>query len=95
MQKRRWADLSAFQRTCVIIGAMIQFSLLVAGLWDLAHRTRDEVRGDRRLWAGFMFVNWIGPIAYFTYGRKNPIWNWGSCGEEEEDVEEIGQVALD
>ena len=65
MQKKRWGDLSPIQKVCIIIGATIQFGLLAAGLWDLAHRTPDEVRGDRRFWAGFMFVNWIGPIAYF------------------------------
>lgn len=70
MQRKRWSDMSAVQKTAIIIGATIQFGLLAAGLWDLAHRSADEVRGDRRFWTGFMFVNWIGPIAYFAYGRK-------------------------
>jgi hypothetical protein len=95
MQRRRWADLSGPQRAYVVIAAMIQLSLLIIGLWDLAHREKDEVRGGRRFWAGFMFVNWIGPIAYFTYGRKKPIWNWGTCGEEQVAVEETGQVDFD
>jgi hypothetical protein len=93
MQKKRWADLSAVQRTGVIVGATIQFGLLVAGLWDVAHRQDDEVRGDRRFWRGFMFVNWIGPIAYFAYGRKQPIWRSCGCGAEDQvSIEETGQV---
>jgi hypothetical protein len=90
MQKRRWADMSAAQRIGIIIGATIQFGLLAAGLWDLAHRSADEVRGDRRFWAGFMFVNWIGPIAYFAYGRKQCIMRscWRSA-EEPAAAEEI------
>jgi hypothetical protein len=71
MQKKRWADFSAAQKTGIIILGTLQISLLAAGLWDLAHRKAEEVRGDRRFWAGFMFVNWIGPIAYFACGRKD------------------------
>ena len=93
MQGKRWADFSPIQKICVIIGATIQFGLLIAGLWDLAHRTADEVRGDRRFWAGFMFVNWIGPLAYFAYGRKScPLRLW-RCGTEEPIViEETGEL---
>jgi hypothetical protein len=93
MQRKRWADLSAMQRTGVIIGALIQFGLLAGGLWDLAHRSPDEVRGDRRFWAGFMFVNWIGPIAYFAYGRKKPLWGLGACTEEQLPGEETDRLA--
>jgi hypothetical protein len=71
MQKKRWADLPLCKRIGIIIGGAVQFGLLAAGLWDLAHRKADEVRGDRRFWAGFMFFNWIGPLAYFAYGRKD------------------------
>ncbi len=93
MQRKRWADLSVIQKIGVIIGATIQFGLLVGGLWDLAHRAPDEVRGDRRFWAGFMFVNWIGPIAYFTYGRKKPLWSASACGDEDVTLEETGPIA--
>ena len=37
MHKKSWGDLSPIQKVCIIIGATIQFGLLVAGLWDLAH----------------------------------------------------------
>jgi hypothetical protein len=97
MQKKRWADLSAMQRIGILIGATIQFGLLAGGLWDLAHRKPDEVRGDRRFWAGFMFVNWIGPVSYFAYGRKKPIWECCAecCGRKSDEtpvIEETGEV---
>ncbi len=91
MQRKRWGDLSAIQRIGVVIGATIQFGLLAAGLWDLAHRQPEEVRGDRRFWAGFMFVNWIGPISYFVYGRKKSILT--ACRTENEDAAAIGEMA--
>lgn len=70
MKKRRWADMSGAEKTTVIVLGMVQVGLLGAALWDLAHRRPDEVRGSRRLWAGLVFINWIGPLAYFTIGRK-------------------------
>jgi hypothetical protein len=79
MPKKRWADLSLPQQIGVIVGGTIQIGLLAAGLWDLAHRSADEVRGDRRMWAGLMFINWLGPLAYFAYGRKNSPLRFCGC----------------
>ena len=70
MMKRRWAELSGTEKAGIIALSTVQIGLLGAALWDLAHRSADEVRGDRRMWAGIVFVNWIGPLAYFTMGRK-------------------------
>jgi hypothetical protein len=70
MAKRRWADLSAGQKVTVAFLAAAQVALLAAALWDLAHRSADEIRGDKRMWAALVFINWVGPIAYFTIGRK-------------------------
>lgn len=75
MIKRRWADLSSSQKVALVAVAALQVGLLVAALWDLAHRSADEVRGDRRMWAGLVFINWIGPLAYFTIGRKGGLRN--------------------
>lgn len=89
MQKKSWADLSMLQKIGIIIGGTLQVGLLVVGLWDLAHRPAAEIRGDRRFWAGFMFVNWIGPLAYFAYGRKESPLRMCCCrGEEPAIVEE-------
>jgi hypothetical protein len=93
MKKKRWADLSAAQQLGIIIVGTIQVSLLAAGLWDLAHRTPAEVRGDRRLWAGVMFINWIGPIAYFAYGRKDsPLRLRGCKAEEPAIIQEAAEL---
>jgi hypothetical protein len=73
MNKKRWADLSTGQKMAVIVLGTIQMGLLVAALLDLAHRTPEEVRGDRRMWAGIVFINWFGPLAYFTIGRKESL----------------------
>jgi hypothetical protein len=70
MKNRRWGELNGCQRAGVVVMAAFQLGLLAAALWDLAHRKPEEVRGDRRMWAGIVFINWIGPIAYFCVGRR-------------------------
>ena len=68
--KRRWRDLPPGKRAAIIAAGIVQNSLLVAALVDIRRRPAKKVRGDKRVWAAASFVSWIGPIAWFTYGRK-------------------------
>jgi hypothetical protein len=70
MQRKRWSDLSTQQRVMIIIGGVIQVALLGATLLDLRRRPAEQIRGPKKLWAGLAFVNYIGPISYFLFGRK-------------------------
>jgi hypothetical protein len=70
LPKKRWSDLSPCQQVAVIIGSLLQVGLLAAALWDLSHRKAEELRGDRRMWFALCFIDFAGPIAYFTIGRK-------------------------
>ena len=73
MAKTRWVDLSNSQKVGIVVLGTVQVGLLAAALWDLVHRSPDEVRGDRRIWAGLVFINTIGPLAYFAIGRKGGV----------------------
>ena len=68
--KRRWSDLSPRTRAAIVAAGVVQNSLLLATLIDLRRRPARKIRGDRRLWTAAAFVSWVGPIGYFTYGRK-------------------------
>jgi hypothetical protein len=68
--KRRWRDLSPRTRGAIVAAGVVQNSLLVATLVDLRRRPARKIRGDKRLWTAAAFVSWIGPLSYFTYGRK-------------------------
>jgi hypothetical protein len=70
MQRKRWSDLTTGQQTAIQIGAGVQMALLAAALWDMWHRPAEEINGDRRLWTLASFVNFVGPLAYFAFGRK-------------------------
>jgi hypothetical protein len=67
---KRWDDLTTRQQTAIQIAAAIQVSLMVAAIWDMWHRPVEEINGDRRFWTLASFVNFIGPLAYFVFGRK-------------------------
>ena len=48
---------------------LLQFALIAAALWDLSKQT--ATRGPRWLWVLIIiFVNLLGPIAYFVIGRE-------------------------
>jgi len=68
--KRRLRDLSAPQRALLAALVLLQFGLLGGALFDLRRRPARKVRGDKRLWTAAAFVNYVGPLAYFAYGRK-------------------------
>jgi len=71
MQNRSWSDLSPAAKVGVIVVGTIQVALLALTLWDLRSRPAEEINGDKRMWAGIAFINWFGPLAYFTVGRKD------------------------
>jgi hypothetical protein len=68
--KRRWKDLSPRARAAIVAVGVVQNSLLVAALVDLRRRPKRKIHGDKRVWTAAAFVSWVGPISYFTYGRK-------------------------
>lgn len=57
-------------RVPVAIAAAVQVALTVATLVDLRRRDADQVKGPKKVWAAAAFVNFVGPIAYFVFGRR-------------------------
>lgn len=52
--------------------ALIQIGLLVFALLDLIKRPQEDLRGSKIMWVLIVvLVNIIGPIIYFTLGRKD------------------------
>jgi hypothetical protein len=70
MARRRWNDLTAKQRTAVLVLASVQLSLAAAAWADLATRPADSVNGSRIRWAFIIAINFFGPLAYFRWGRR-------------------------
>lgn len=70
MATRRLADLAPAQQRLLMMSAAVQFTLLAAALIDIRRRPREQIRGPKAMWAGLAFVNFVGPAAYFTVGRR-------------------------
>ena len=70
MQKKRWSDLSDREKTAILVMASVQISLAVTAWLDLARRPPELVRGPKAAWAVGIAVNFVGPISYFTIGRR-------------------------
>jgi len=66
----RWQDFSPVQQVTIIAAALVELSLLVAALVDLKRRPVEQVRGRKGVWVAVSFVNLVGPISYFAFGRK-------------------------
>ncbi len=69
-QQKKWSELTTGQQRAIPFVAVLQITLLAAALWDMWHRPTDEINGDRRLWTLASFINFVGPAAYFLFGRK-------------------------
>ncbi len=70
MKKKHWHDLTPPQKVGMVLMSILQITMLAAALWDLQQRSDKEVVGDKNLWRAIVFVNFIGPLAYFFFGRK-------------------------
>jgi hypothetical protein len=68
--KRRWSDFSTQQRATVVVAATVQVGLLAAALTDLRRRTSAQVNGSKAMCSALSFVNFVGPLAYFAFGRR-------------------------
>jgi hypothetical protein len=70
MTRKRWSELSGRQQAAIIVAAVVQEALAVATLWDLRRRPSAQIRGSKKLWVAAAFVNFVGPLTYFTVGRR-------------------------
>jgi Phospholipase_D-nuclease N-terminal len=72
MTRRHWSDLSPGQQTGILTLASVQLSLAATAWRDLAVRPAAEVNGRKAVWAALIAVNFVGPFAYFRWGRRSP-----------------------
>jgi len=70
MQPKQWQDLTDRQKRGIVVLGVLQLALLAAALIDIRRRPAEEINGSKRLWTMVVFINGIGPIAYFVFGRK-------------------------
>jgi len=72
MAKKLWSERSKLSRTLIVVLGVVEVALLVATLTDIRRRPADQIKGSKRMWSALAFVNIVGPLAYFTLGRRRP-----------------------
>ncbi len=70
MRIPEWDELSPGQKAAVVTAASVQLSLAATAWVDLARRPAAQVNGGKARWAAIIAVNWIGPLAWFRWGRR-------------------------
>ena len=69
-KQKTWSDFSPSQRRAIYAAGAAEALLTGAALLDLARRPRQSVRGPKLAWVLASFVQPVGPIAYFGWGRR-------------------------
>lgn len=69
-KKRKWTELTPIQQATIAGVGLFQVLLLIAALVDLRRRPAAQINGNKKLWTLAAFINFVGPIAYFVFGRK-------------------------
>jgi hypothetical protein len=70
LAKRSWSEFTLLQKTGVVLVGATQLGLLAAALADIRRRPQEEIRGSKRAWVAAAFVNFVGPLSYFLFGRR-------------------------
>jgi hypothetical protein len=71
MAKKKWSDLSAGQKRGIALSGAVQIGFLIAALVDIYRRPAEQVRVSKWAWTAVSFINFVGPISYFAFGRKS------------------------
>lgn len=71
-RSRRWDEYSTRNKVLMVLLAAVQVSLAVSAWTDLVQRPAEQVNGRKSRWAAIIAINFIGPMLYFTRGRRGP-----------------------
>lgn len=70
-RSRRWDESSTLSKMLVMLLTAVQVSLAVSAWTDLAQRPAQQLNGRKSAWAAIIAINFVGPILYFTIGRRS------------------------
>ena len=68
--KKKWSERSTRSRALIVVTGVVEVVLLAATLIDLRRRPAEQIKGPKPMWTALAFVNILGPISYFTFGRR-------------------------
>lgn len=72
-KKKTWKEMPPSAKAGTIVVGIVQISLLVAAQRDISKRPAAMINGPKAAWRAASFINFIGPMGYFIFGRKKPV----------------------
>jgi hypothetical protein len=66
----RGSKLTPAQQATIAVVGLVQLLLLAAALLDLRRRPAEQINGNKKLWTIVAFINFVGPLSYFLFGRR-------------------------
>ncbi|NLE23397.1 MAG: hypothetical protein GX624_11570 [Actinobacteria bacterium] len=70
MERKKWGELSGRTRTLLVVLGVVEVALAAAALFDLRRRPAALVKGPKWVWSAVSFVDIVGPLSYFAFGRR-------------------------
>lgn len=70
MAKKKWSELPVPARAAIVAAGVVQLGLLVAAQVDITRRPAAAIRGPKLRWRLISMINFVGPLLYFTRGRR-------------------------
>lgn len=72
-RKKSWRDMSKGQRISVLASGVVNLALLVAAQRSIAKTPEAQIRGKKAVWRAVCFINLLGPLSYFIFGRRRDV----------------------
>ena len=70
LRRRSWREMSSAQKAANIVLAVVESILTAWALLDIKNRPEGQINGKKRIWVMTSFIQPVGPIIYFIFGRK-------------------------
>lgn len=66
-----WQDLDSGKQVAIAVLGAAQITLLGIAQSKLLRRDKELVRGPKWLWFFVNLINFVGPIAFLSFGRRS------------------------
>jgi hypothetical protein len=67
---KKFSDLSPPRQVAVLSWLAVQLGLFVSAEVDIQRRPASEVRRRKNWWRLVCLINFLGPLSYFRWGRR-------------------------
>jgi hypothetical protein len=68
--RARFSELPHRRQAGTVLLATVQLGLLIAAERDIQQRPAALIRGPKTRWRLVCLINFVGPLTYFTFGRR-------------------------